>query len=519
VSTSVVARPVAAATAGRVGSRARTARLAWLLGGAGLTLAFTTQPFRDPDVWWHLAIGRLITAHGIPSVEPFSFLPAAHAWGGQQWGYEVMLARLVGAGGPGLAMLVMGALGSAALLVAALARPRRLQVPAAWLAASMVTCGLVAAQVMGVRGQVITIVGTALVLLVAGRWREGSTATVWALPPLFAVWANLHAGFVTGLALLLLVATTVAVHRRVVAGSEASARLRPLLLATAASALLTLATPAGPHLYGYVAQTFGNPTLTQNITEWMPPDFHAWDMRLFELVAAGLLVLWTLHRRPDPLDVVLAGVAFAATLQAQRNVALFAIVALPQLAGYGWQAWTAHHTAMRRARTALPPALALACAAAVCTASVVAIAPRLTRSAAADYEAQHEPKAAADYVASHLAGQRLYSTYEWGGYLAYRFPDQRAVYIYGESAVFGSARLQQYLDIHLVRSAWRQRLGDAGIHAAVVPSASQETTAFLEAGWTVSCHDSAGGAVVMQSGGAPPTTLPPDPATAPACRG
>ncbi|TMC49165.1 MAG: hypothetical protein E6J14_08810 [Chloroflexi bacterium] len=517
--TSVVARPVAAATATGLGSRARSARLAWLLGAAGLTLAFTTQPFRDPDVWWHLAIGRLITAHGIPSLEPFSFLPAANPWGGQQWGYEVMLARLVGSGGPGLAMLVMGVLGSAALLVAALAAPRRVHVPAAWLAASMVICGLIAAQVMGVRGQVITVLGTALVLLVVSRWREGFTSAVWALPPLFAVWANLHAGFVTGLAVLVLMATTVAVHRRTVAGSEAAARLRPLLLATAASAVLTLATPAGPHLYGYVAQTFGNPTLTQNITEWMPPDFHAWDMRLFELVAAGLLVLWAMHRRPDPVDVVLAGVAFAATLQAQRNVALFAVVALPQLAGYGWQAWSARRTGTRRPRTALPAVVALACTAAVCAATVVEIAPRLSRSAAADYETQHEPRAAADYVATHLAGQHLYSTYEWGGYLAYRFPDQRVVYIYGESAVFGSARLQQYLDIHLVRAAWHQRLGDAGIHAAVVPAASQETTAFLEAGWTVSCHDPAGGAVVMQSGGEPPTTQPLDPTTAPACRG
>ena len=76
-----------------------------------MVLVLAVQPFSNTDVWWNLALGRLITSSGIPAHEPFSFLPAAHAWIGQQWLYQVTLAGLVGAGGAGLASLVMGLVG------------------------------------------------------------------------------------------------------------------------------------------------------------------------------------------------------------------------------------------------------------------------------------------------------------------------------------------------------------------------------------------------------------------------
>ena len=78
--------------------RATAGPVAWIAAAAIVVLVLTVQPFSDADVWWHLALGRLITTSGIPAHEPFSFLPAAHAWVGQQWLYQVTLAGLVGAG-------------------------------------------------------------------------------------------------------------------------------------------------------------------------------------------------------------------------------------------------------------------------------------------------------------------------------------------------------------------------------------------------------------------------------------
>ena len=178
-------------------------RIAWIGAAAIVVLVLTVQPFSDTDVWWHLALGRLITTSGIPAHEPFSFLPAAHAWVGQQWLYEVTLAGLVGAGGAALASLVMGLAAVAAVVLAALAIPRSARVTGPWLALAMVITGLVLNSVVGVSSSVISVLGVAVVLFVISRWREGRTAAVWGLPPLFLLWANMDAGFAAGLVIVL----------------------------------------------------------------------------------------------------------------------------------------------------------------------------------------------------------------------------------------------------------------------------------------------------------------------------
>ena len=491
---------------------------AWLLGAVGVSLVVTVQSLRDPDVWWHLAVGNLIRAHGIPSREPFTFLGAPNPWVGQQWGYEVALSWMYGVAA-WLPMVTMGLVASAAFVVAVRSVPRALRVPGPFLAAAMLIGTIVAGTFLGVRGQVITLLGTAVVLWVVARWREGSARAVWLLPPLFLVWANLHAGFVTGFAVVLLVLLTVAVWRRVDPASAPAAPLRPLLVALLAGAVATLANPAGVHLYPYIYETFANPSLTNGITEWMSPDFHLTALRIFEVGAVLLVVLWALSRRPDPLDVVLGVAVLAASLQAQRNVALFAVVAAPQIARYGWLAWTTWESRPRLAAFSRPrPVLpALLMAAAVCVVTAVAYVVPLSRASRVSRDMAHDfPVAAADYVAAHDAGQRMYSLYEWGGYLAWRFPTARTVYIYGESAVFGSARMEQYLDIHLVRPGWQAELD--GMTVAIVPAESQEATAFTEIGWTVQCHDATSDSVVMHTTlGSGPTQTPPDPRSAPAC--
>jgi hypothetical protein len=184
-----------------------------------------------------------------------------------------------------------------------------------------------------------------------------------------------------------------------------------------------------------------------------------------------------------------------------------------------WSSWGTRprSAALSRPRPALP---ALVLAAVATFAVVVAhVVPISRASAVNDYVDHNYPVAATDYVAAHHAGERIYSLYEWGGYLVYRFPTQRTVYIYGESAVFGSARMERYLDIHFVHPGWRTVLESDGMTVAIVPADSQEVTALLEIGWTMECRDAGRDAVVMHQGpaGVGPSQTPPDARAAPAC--
>jgi hypothetical protein len=555
--------PGAAAGGGTSEGGGRGARLtgaAWLLAGFCSTLPFTIQLFRDGDEWWHLALGRLILSHGIPTAEPFSFVATQHTWVEQQWLYEVIVASLVRLGGDGLASLALGLAGSLALLVAALAVPRSARISRGWGAAAMLLGGLMAAMALGVRAETVSALGVALTLLIVVRWRDGNRWVVWLLPPLFVLWANLDAGFIAGLGLLafaLLIqrpgrsgtarvsattslavicvgAAAAAVLLGLVAGAVVLVVLwaafrpvplalgvsrRPLALASAAAAVLTLANPAGPRLYGYIVETIGNPLLSQLVSAWQSPNFHDALTRLIEVVAALVVLLWLIGRRPRVPDALLATAALLLTLQAVRNVSILAVVAIPQLAEYGAAAWNARAPVRmrRRLRGRLPAPLAVVAAVAVSAASIAVAAPQVSAAAATRYEQTHEPARAADYVAAHFPGQRLLSSDGDAGYLAYRFPTGRVVFVYDEIGLFGTEPLTDYVDIATISGDWKALIARYGIRHAILGTASADVSALLELGWTVSCHDPASGRVVMSAGGTPPTSTPTPPSDAPTC--
>ena len=416
-------------------------------------------------------------------------------------------------------MIVMGIAGSAALLAAALSIPRRAALPGIAPAGAAFASAVVAAPLLGV-------LCLALCLLLLSRWREGSGRAPWLLPPLLLLWANLDAGFVAGLAAIVLSAVAVGLHRRIVPGSEPDARLRPLGLALLVAAAGTLVTPAGIHLYGSLGENLAGAGL--GITGWQSPGFHTWPMRLVELEAVTLVVLWAAAGRLDPVDAVLGLTALVATLYAQGTAAAFAIVALPQIARYGTMAVARYGPPLAAAaghggvvvrrlppRPRRLPAVALVLAAA---ATLVSVAPRLTATHTAAVEAATQPVAAADYAAAHLAGDRLYSPVDWGGYLADRFPDGRVVDVYGPPAAIGQAAAQRYLDVHDLQADWRRILREDGVTHAVLPQGSREVAALEEVGWRSLCHDTAAGAVVMAAGPMPAAAQPvPDATAAPSC--
>jgi hypothetical protein len=504
-----VKRPDLLVIAGAEQDRRATARrIAWIAAAAIVVLVLAVHPFSDTDVWWHLALGRLITTSGIPAHEPFSFLPAAHAWVGQQWLYEVTLAGLVGAGGAGLASLMMGLAAVAAVVLAALSIPRSVRVPAPWLAVAMVITGLVLDSVAGVTSAVISMLGVAIVLFVIGRWREGKTSAVWGLPVLFLVWANMDAGFAAGLlillAALLLIPKAAAPH----AGSR-----RQLAIALGISAAAALANPVGTGVYASVLSGVFDPGVAQSLAGFGSPNFHDWSARLFEGEVMVVIVLWTVSGGPDRFSAITGFGLLVATLFAQENLGLFAVFMAPQLAVHGARAWNLYVAPRMagRAQTATPhlhPVATGAVLLVMTAAMAVALVPRLSASAAASYQASAYPQAAAAYAGVNFPGQRLYTIDSWGGYLAYRFPSGRIVFLYDEPAVFGNDALRLYNAIDQLAPDWVHVLTSEKIHHAILPSQAREAAALHVLGWTVDCYDAASQSLVMSS---PPSgTAPPD---------
>ena len=494
----------------------------WVIGATILTLTLTVQPLSDSTAWWHLALGRLITAHGLPSQEPFSFLSAAHAWTGQGWLFAVLLAGLVGAGGAGLASMVTGVAASAGLGLGAAATSRASRVAGPWFAVAMIVSAVVASPWIGVDGAAISMLGVGVVLVAVARWRDGQTGLLWALPPLFLVWANLDGGFILGLVVALLAVLTTVIADR----GETSARAP--LLALAAAAIASCVNPEGLGVYASALSTAIDPAIAQLSTAWASPDFHTTLLRLFEVEAAMLVVCWIAAGPPDPADAVVGTALIALALWSAQFIPFFAVVATPQLARYSSRAWTLHLASrvpvlrggerIARWRPVATVALALAGLVAV----AVVVPKHVTAQASAAYESSHYPKSAADYVAATYGTPRLYSTAPWADYLAYRFPSSRSVFLYDNGGAFGDGAVAAYSRVHLLEDGWENELDAQAIHHAIVGDASVEASALHELGWVVDCHDAAAAAVVMSSPapGAPSSAAAPlavPPASARAC--
>ena len=184
-----------------------------LLGGAAILVgaaAWFHPDLNGSDLWWHLASGRYIWQHHeIPLTDPFSHTANAQPWMNHSWlwGWTFWAAYRVHAD--------LAAWTNLALLVVlfSLVAWKARRISRSWLAAGAATW-LAAATChwfLDVRPHVVTLLFSAL-LLATLEWRRAP----WLWPPLLALWANLHAGFVFGLGLLGLhvLLQSIEAHRR-----------------------------------------------------------------------------------------------------------------------------------------------------------------------------------------------------------------------------------------------------------------------------------------------------------------
>src|SRR5687768_1541415 len=276
--------------------------------GASMTIA-------DPDLWGHLRFGLDTMASGQLGFveEPYSFT-ADRPWVNHEWLSELATAVAYAVGGvPGL--MVLKALLAVAIAASAWYALRQVRFSWRWLGVAVVAWGTLPLT-FTLRPQLWT--GIALVVL-CGILTANSRRLLWLLPPLFAIWANLHGGWIVGGGLLAIWTAGAWIQRE---------RLRwTLLVVGIASLSATLLTPFGVHLWTFILETvrFNR----DDITEWLPiwrrgPGF----ITLWMLIVATIVLSIRRNGWP-PLVAVVALTTFAvASARVTRLVPLFAITSV-----------------------------------------------------------------------------------------------------------------------------------------------------------------------------------------------
>jgi len=219
-----------------------------------LVFAAATYTRADPDLWGHLRFGLDTLASGtLPADDPYSFTQDV-PWINHEWLSEAQMALAYHAAGPaGLAVLK-------GLLVFATVVLLWGAMRGATLMARIVTMAFVvfgtAHMISTVRPQVWTFLALAVLCRTLATGRP--EVRRW-LPLLFAIWANVHGGWVVGVGVMTVWAAADIVTDR--AAVRAWRWLWPLSLAA------TLATPYGWRLWFFMLETV---RLDRAIAEWQP---------------------------------------------------------------------------------------------------------------------------------------------------------------------------------------------------------------------------------------------------------
>jgi hypothetical protein len=276
----------------------------------------------DPDTYLHIAAGRWMLAHAaLPAQDPFSHSMAGAHWVAHEWLSEIILAAVFGlAGWPGLALLSGLCFGaSMAALTRILLRH----------AEPLSTLVVVAAVAMLVQSHLLarahTLAFPLLVIWSASLFAArdcGRGPPFWLLP-LMTLWANLHGGFMFGLALAGYVGGEALIWPGPGVDRWREARRWGgfLLLAVIAS-LVT------PHPFAGFIQPFrllAMPVMQSTFVEWLAPDFQ--DFQALELWLLGTMFVGLLAGIRLPLPRVLLLLAlFHLALQHVRHADLVGFV-------------------------------------------------------------------------------------------------------------------------------------------------------------------------------------------------
>lgn len=421
----------------------------------------------DADFWWHLRTGRWILEQGhIPRADPFSYTAYGKPWIAHSWLADIALYLLYRYTPfllhPLRALLQTATFGF--LLWMAWQRwPRLLPCLLLVLLAFAATAGL-----WLTRPNSLSLVLFVAVLYLWHLYKVRGKNRLWLLPPLFALWANLHSGFIFGLLLLGCLWVGEALAGRFWGDPFPLERRRwwRLGLYLLFSIVATLLNPYGWGLLAYPFRYFvGGFTLhTRYVGEWLSPNFQEPAGLLFALLVLLLLAAMAWRRVGIGPAETLAILAFTLLgLRAVRAVGVAVPLLTYGVAGVlGWgvapRSGVGRHGAWPRpSRWGFwlwygGVGVLLLLLLAGIGLEFIAWGGREGFVSESGY-----PSGAAEYLRREGGNGRLFNSYNWGGYLIWRLPE-RPVFIDGRADVYGDALFADYLRVWRAEPSWSEVL-------------------------------------------------------------
>ena len=384
---------------------------------AAVIFGFCTRQIAEPDMWWHLRdAAYLMQHHAFPSVDTYSTGAAGSPWLNHEWLSELPYYFAFRAAGlRGVLALYFVLL----LLIYTGVYYLSLREGADCKDATVVMLLGISLGVVSIGPRMLLFGWLCLVglLLVLEHFRRTGKG-IWLLPPLFALWINLHGSWVFGMVVLALTVVSGLLEGEwgvVVARRWSPSELKKLLLAAGASLVALLANPVGYRLVQYPFDLlFRQQGNMQYIEEWQAVDLSMGNGKLVYIVIFGLLGAALLSRRQWQLrDVLLAGFALWTGLAHARLLFFIGLILVPVLAPH-LRLFPPYDRELDK-----PWLNAVIMAGVVCGILVFFPSPALLQQQVD----QTFPRAALDFMRAERLNGRIFNQLFWGGYMAWYSPE------------------------------------------------------------------------------------------------
>lgn len=380
---------------------------------------YSLSGFEESDIWWHLRNARTLIQNDVfLRSDTYSFTALGSSWINFEWLAEIPYY---------LALHTFGLQGILltyfAVLIAIFAGVyyRACRAGADCKDAAIATLGAICLGIvsMGPRTLLFGWLCMVALLLILDHLRQTQTGRgVWLLPPLFALWINLHGSWVFGFIVLGATIASGLVEGEwglIVAERWSRPQLRRLLLVSCASVVALFLNPFGYKLVTYPFDLLlRQQSMMQYIDEWQPVDFGNVNGKLALAMIFAVLAAALFSRRRWRLDeALLTGFAVWTALSHQRFLFFAGLIIAPILAP------------RLKLFTAYDPELDKPWLNAIIIAGVIAALIVVFPSATQLRERVDVrfPKAALAFMQDNHLNGRLFNQYAWGGYIEWNAPE------------------------------------------------------------------------------------------------
>jgi hypothetical protein len=439
----------------------------------------------DPDFGWHLKVGEEIaTTHQIPHANLYNYTYTGN-WVDHEWLSNLGIYYIYNNFGYAALVGLFSGLIVFVLIVLNIFLRKTLATYSFWTIAALQLFGTLASiGHFGVRIQELALLFVLIVLIIIEVYRRFKDWRILLLlPPLFFVWASLHASFLIGFFLLLswiiinlflyLVVNNKKFNFIVLVKPVRLKLLGIFSLFSGLSLLATFVTPYKLELYSFLIG-YKNKAYLSMIQEWLPQysfPFHYNQLIYLALGAAALIFYIYLQLKNkkacDLWRIFLVLVFLILSFKSRRHFPLFFIVSFSLMV----EAYSQIFSEIKLAYFKWLHWLVIVCLGLVIIAQILAMRPT-NYPFTAFYDTY--PVDAVEFLKSNpqYSDDRILNSYGWGGFLIWVLPE-RKLFIDGrlpQVEFAGWTFIQEYFDFFGPNNKPKDKLNKYDISLVLIKS-------------------------------------------------